>query len=153
MLKRPSPKRIDARARTSSTPSARRTCDDSWRSELHAAPEETATSLSPVSNCSPFTPSTLTLRLWGSRDAIDPFTVTPLSDVCSLSHSRSRSPRKRTASPAISSRQMSAARPKPTMAGTFRVPDRRPASCPPPSISGATATPRRTNRAPTPFGP
>ena len=94
-----------------------------------------------------------TLRLWGSRDVIDPFTVTPPSDRRSRSHRRSRSRRSRTASTAISPRQMSAARPKPTIAGTFRVPDRRPASCPPPSIAAATATPRRTNRAPTPFGP
>ena len=39
------------------------------------------------------------------------------------------------------------------MPGTFSVPDRRPRSCPPPQMSGASSVRLRTNSAPQPFGP
>ena len=57
---------------------------------------------------------------------------------------------------ASSFRQISAALPKPTMPGTFSVPDRIPCSWPPPSICAVRRTRglrRRTYSAPTPFGP
>ena len=56
---------------------------------------------------------------------------------------------------AISAAHSSAALPKPTMPGTFRVPERMPRSCPPPSICAVMRTRglRRTYSAPTPFGP
>ncbi len=37
--------------------------------------------------------------------------------------------------------------------GVLSVPDRRVRSCPPPCRSGSSGTPRRTSKAPTPFGP
>ncbi len=56
------------------------------------------------------------------------------------SWSRSRSAASRRPSSAITSRQISAARPKPTASGTGTVPERIPRSWPPPSIIGAIRT-------------
>ena len=47
----------------------------------------------------------------------------------------------------------SSAAPNPAIPIKFSVPARRPISCPPPRICGATSKPRRSTKAPIPFGP
>ena len=94
-------------------------------------------------------------RLPGSRCSIDPLTNVWSTCDWIASRSRSRSLSRRAASVAISVRASSAALPKPTIAGTFSVPERMPRSWPPPSICAVMRTRglRRTYSAPTPFGP
>ena len=63
-------------------------------------------------------------------------------------------PRRAGASPRPSPRwHIAHAAPSPTMPGTFSVPDRRPRSWPPPTISGSSSVCLRTKIAPQPFGP
>ena len=95
------------------------------------------------------------LRLPGSRCSIEPLTKVSLTCDWIPSRSRSRSANRRLPPLPSRRRQSSAALPKPTIAGTFSVPERMPRSCPPPSICAVMRTRglRRTYSAPTPFGP
>ena len=105
---------------------------------------------------SPSTPAKERLRLPGKaldrvpveRDAVERAADRPVEPV--PQGGEARPPRRR--APADASRT---AAPKPTIPGTFSVPDRSPRSCPPPKTSGARATRGRalTQSAPTPFGP
>ena len=111
-----------------------------FEAEVQAEPVETATSgIASISNWAS-TPAKLTFRLPAMRRAMPPFTKTPSSRAVMPSISRSRSPRRRTASPAISSPAMRQATPRPTQSGVGSVPERLPRSCPPPSINGTRRT-------------
>ena len=59
----------------------------------------------------------------------------------------------RATSAGCSAAMMSAAAAMPAIAATSSVPERMPRSWPPPSSTGATATPLRTYSAPSPRGP
>ena len=102
---------------------------------------------------SPTTPRTETLRLCGRRSVGCPLRRTSsmrsVRPVCR----RSRSARQRGGWTSSSFVTISAAAAKPTTPAGFSVPERRPRSCPPPCVCGTSFTPRRTYRAPVPFGP
>ena len=81
------------------------------------------------------------LRLPGSRCSIEPLTnvsvdlrLDPLAQPLAQ---REQARRLGSPSPCVAS---SAALPKPTIAGTFSVPERMPRSCPPPSICAVMRT-------------
>src|SRR5262249_780678 len=69
VLPRPRPKRIDAWARSSGTPSAFKTCEGRSDADVQAEPEETATSRIPIRSSSPSTPAKGTLRLPRTRSS------------------------------------------------------------------------------------
>src|SRR6266567_3207020 len=72
VVQRPSPNRIDECARSSPAPSAFNTYDGSRLADVHADPDETATSLITISSDSPSTYAKLMFRLWGSLCSMDP---------------------------------------------------------------------------------
>ncbi len=89
------------------------------------------------------------------RAAMLPLTASPGIAARSRPSSPSRRAAIRAASAAISAAASRQASPSPTISGAGSVPDRSPRSCPPPENNGARRTlgRRRTNNAPTPFGP
>src|ERR1035437_5653322 len=156
VVNRPSPNRVADCTRSAATPIARSTWLPPPPWELQALPVETARSGSATSSASPSTPSKLTLRLPANRCSIEPFTCTPSSPSSSRCFSRSRKTPRRPYSSPISRAATTHASPKPTIPGTFSVPDRIPSSCPPPSICAVSLTRGfclRTYSAPTPLGP
>src|SRR6266545_1719666 len=156
VVERPSPNRTDATVPCDVAPIAWRTWEGAWLPELHAEPVETARSPSAISRASPSMPSKLTCRLCGRRWSGEPLTRTADTRAHRPSSRRSRNARSRAASPVISTRQISAARPSPTIPGTFSVPDRRPFSWPPPRSCGGSTRRGfifRMYRAPHPLGP
>ena len=146
---------MEACASSGETPIDVRTCEGASEADVQAEPDETATSFMLTSSASPSTPAKDTLRLPGSRRSSAPgrsapsasisgsgapFNDTPSIFVRRPSQSRLRRRRSRLPSSAISSTASSAARPSPTIPGTFSVPERMPRSCPPPKTIGSSRT-------------
>ena len=110
----------------------------------------------PMISDSPSTYGNDTLARCGRRASGSPLRTASGSAFSSRASSRSRSALSFGTSVAISSRQMRAASPMPTMPVTLSVPERMPRSWPPPSIWAVRRTRgflRRTYRQPTPLGP
>ena len=111
------------------------TCEPLPPASAQAAPEEIA--IRPPSERIKVSASARAIETWrlpGRRRSIAPLTSTPSSRERRPARRRSRSAAMRSASPAASaSPARRAASPKPTMPGTFSVPERNPFSCPPPS--------------------
>ena len=74
VVKRPRVKRIELCASSSLRPRARSTYEGSRLAEVHAEPDDTASSLMPMISDSPSTKLKLTLRLCGTRCSRSPFT-------------------------------------------------------------------------------
>ncbi len=124
--------------RSSARPRARRTWEPFPPASAHAAPDEIA--IRPPRERISVSASARGMETWrlpGSRGERAPLTSTPSIRDRRPSSSRSRSAPIRSASPfrsaATAARE---AAPRPTIPGTFKVPERRPFSCPPPSICG-----------------
>ena len=135
---RPSPNRSDASARSVVSPSAFSTCDGS--ACVHAAPDDTATSSQ--AHQQRFAVDAGEAHVQVARQPRRPASRSPSSRPSSRASRRAAdraAPPTRVASLAISARAIAAARPNPTMPGTFNVPDRMPRSWPPPSICAAIA--------------
>src|SRR5262249_37327663 len=115
---------MDEGGSSESTPSAAITYEGSRVEEVHADPEERADSLlSPISTDSPSTYAKEMFRLWGSRLEGCPFTnaSSTLERIRFWRWSR-RAARRLLSSP-ITSRQISAALPKPTTNGPWALRD------------------------------
>src|SRR5262249_42246752 len=171
VVERPRPYRMAACARAEGTPIAVHTWEGSREAEVQAEPVETATSFMPTRSASPSTPENETLRLPGSRVSVapgrsfpsesiggsdGPFSPTPGSRAVSASWRRPRRRRSRRLSSGNVSTESSAARARPTIPGTFSVPEPMPRSWPPPGSIGSSRTRgcrARTKSAPTPLGP
>ena len=97
---------------------------------MQAEPDDTATSLSPISIASPSTYAKLMLRLPGSRCSIEPFTKVSVTCDWIPSRRRSRSAKRRLPSLTISAPQSSAALPKPTIGRDVQRPRAHPALVP-----------------------
>ncbi|MNC86217.1 hypothetical protein D3C83_18570 [compost metagenome] len=85
------------------------------------------------------------------RGARSPKITAPSS--CKPCSSRARSFSACAPTSAMRPAASSHAAPKPTIAGTFSVPERRPCSWPPPAMSGRNSSRLSTTSAAAPFGP
>ena len=140
---------MEAPARSPAAPIACSTCDGAWLPELHAEPVETARSPSAITQRLPFDVVEADVEVVRQapvgRRPVQPHAVElalkageqPIaqrSEARALGRHLARGKSRRRA-------------PRPTMPGTFSVPERRPFSCPPPSIwhaSGSFGLRRRT---------
>src|SRR5450756_45305 len=152
----PSENRTEQWASAGVSPIASNACEGSGFPDLHAEPEEKAIPLRSRKRTSdsPRISGMVILSVFGRRSRSGPFLRAPEMSSQILDSSRSRSRATLPGIPEYSPRSASStALPKPTIPGTFSVPERIPCSCPPPFMSGSSCNPLRTQRAPTPLGP